>query len=149
MDLVGILSLACGNEDSRLGGKCCSAKHGHSNCTVALQVRRHEPCSALDGGDGGGTESLDRVCTGAVPMLRPGGFLALETAGGSQAHQVVDFLAALDTTLSGGDSAGLDLAGDRQPSQCADSRTPAAAFTRIQVVPDMFGVDRFVTARRT
>ena len=116
-----------------------------------LQVRRHEPCSALDGGDGHGTVSLDHLCAGAVSMLRSGGFLALETAGGSQAHAVAAFLTALKCPLAAAVavSAGLSMAGTKHHWRTAENRTPAAAFRRIEVVKDMFGVDRFVTAWRT
>ena len=115
------------------------------------QVRRHEPCSALDGGDDPGTVSLDHICSGAAAMLRPGGFLAVETAGGSQAHAVADFLAAQDSPPVEGASASAchGVPGDRGHLRRADSRTPAAAFRRIEVVTDVFGVDRFVTAWRT
>ena len=54
--------------------------------SCVMQVRAHEPLLALDGGGGPGTDALDAVCRGAAALLRPGGFLALETAGGEQAH---------------------------------------------------------------
>jgi methylase of polypeptide subunit release factors len=44
-------------------------------------VTRHEPWSALDGGEGTGSAMLLDICRAAVGMLRPGGFLALETGG--------------------------------------------------------------------
>ena len=115
------------------------------------QVRGHEPCSALDGGDEHGTVSLDHICAGAVSMLRPGGFLALETAGGSQAHAVAGLLAALKSPPVEGTSAsaGLSLVSNREHLRRVDDRTPSAAFERIEVVRDMFGVGRFVTAWRT
>ena len=118
---------------------------------VVPQVRRHEPGSALDGGDDHGTVSLDHICAGAVSMLRSGGFVALETAGGSQAHAVADFLAALDSPPVDGTSAAAchGLAGNGDHLRSADRRTPEAAFQRIKVVTDMFGIDRFVTAWRT
>ncbi len=42
------------------------------------EVGRHEPHSALDGGEGPGLDSLRAVCREAEEMLAPGGFLALE-----------------------------------------------------------------------
>ena len=44
-------------------------------------MTRHEPWSALDGGEGTGSAMLLDICRAAVGMLRPGGFLALETGG--------------------------------------------------------------------
>jgi len=115
------------------------------------QVRRHEPCSALDGGDDIGTVALDHICAGAVYMLRPGGFLALETAGGSQAHAIAEALATCNTSPveAAPASAALRLASNREHLRTADDRMPVAAFERIEVVKDVFGVDRFVTAWRT
>ena len=113
-------------------------------------MQQHEPRSALDGGDGHGTESLDQVCIGAVRMLRPGGFLALETAGGTQASAVADSLAALrdapspKTLATAVDSQ----AGSLERLQAADGRTPGPVFTRVEVVKDTCGVQRFVTAWR-
>jgi methylase of polypeptide subunit release factors len=49
-----------------------------------MRTRRHEPRSALDGGEGLGIDCLLSVCMGAVRMLMAGGFLALETGGGEQ-----------------------------------------------------------------
>lgn len=57
-------------------------------------------------------------------MLMPEGFLALETNGGQQAHDVA---ASLRGAASGG----------------------KLAFADVEVVADIFGVDRFVTATRT
>ena len=114
-----------------------------------MQVRRHEPCSALDGGEGHGIESLDQVCAGAVRMLRPGGYLALETAGGSQAHAVAECLAALHDVASQDASATAvgGQAGSAEHLQAKDNSAPA--FTHVEVAKDMFGVERFVTAWRT
>ena len=114
-------------------------------------MRRHEPPFALDGGLGHGTESLERVCAGAVRMLQPGGFLALETAGGSQAHAVAERLAASRDVpsfeLSASAAVGQSELAERP--QAEDNRNPAPAFACVEVVKDTFGVERFVTARRT
>ena len=63
------------------------------------------------------------MCHGAANMLTPGGFLALETNGGQQAHDVAAMLR--EATVSS------------QP-----------VFANVAVVADIFGVDRFVTASR-
>lgn len=57
-------------------------------------------------------------------MLQPGGFLALESNGGQQAHDVAAMLR-----------------GTRSEAQ-------EPAFESVAVVKDIFGVDRFVTAYR-
>ena len=88
------------------------------------EVRQYEPWSALDGGQGAGCSALTAICYGAVDMLQPGGFLALETNGGPQAHDVA---AMLQNSATRG----------------------RVAFADVQVVADVFGVDRFVTATRT
>ena len=88
------------------------------------EVRQYEPWSALDGGQGSGCSALTAICHGAVDMLQPGGFLALETNGGPQAHAVAAMLR--DHVTVG-----------------------RPAFADVRVVADIFGVDRFVTAART
>mmetsp|Transcript_43785 Transcript_43785/g.139566 ORF Transcript_43785/g.139566 Transcript_43785/m.139566 type:complete len:90 (-) Transcript_43785:50-319(-) len=80
-----------------------------------------EPWSALDGGEGPGLDDLREVCRGAAEALAPGGFIGLETNGGAQAHQVAGLL---DGALGGGQ------------------------FREVQVVKDLTGIDRFVTASR-
>ena len=48
---------------------------------MQAEVGQYEPWLALDGGPGMGLNSLTPICQGAAHMLRPGGFLALETTG--------------------------------------------------------------------
>lgn len=48
---------------------------------MQAEVKLHEPSLALDGGSEEGLDCLVEVCDGAVSMLRPGGFMAVETAG--------------------------------------------------------------------
>lgn len=91
--------------------------------TLQAEVGRHEPWSALNGGAGPGCDSLTAICHGATDMLAPGGFLALETNGGQQAHDVAVMVRG--ATVSS------------QP-----------VFADVAVVADIFGVDRFVTANR-
>jgi methylase of polypeptide subunit release factors len=45
------------------------------------EVAEHEPWQALDGGQGTGSAMLLKISRAAVAMLRPGGFIAFETAG--------------------------------------------------------------------
>ena len=47
------------------------------------EVRLHEPWLALDGGSNQALDSFTSICSGAVAHLVPGGFLLLETNGGS------------------------------------------------------------------
>ncbi len=90
------------------------------------EVGAHEPHSALDGGEGPGLDSLKVICSQAVWMLCPGGFLALETAGEEQSGLVKDMLSRMVSPEGG-----------------------SGAFCRIAVVDDCFGVPRFVTAKRS
>eukprot|EP00884_Botryococcus_braunii_P006123 jgi/Botrbrau1/15511/Bobra.0225s0003.2 len=94
---------------------------------LQAEVRQHEPHLALDGGPLSGMDSLKVICEGALHMLRPGGFLALETAGNPQSHLVVRVLEQLRET------------GD----------TGQPAFEDIQIITDYCRVDRFVTCFRT
>jgi release factor glutamine methyltransferase len=87
--------------------------------TLQAEVKNHEPSLALDGGDDLGVDSLLPICSGASDMLRPGGFLTLETNGGDQARWVADALQAPGT------------------------------FERVTIRQDLRGVDRFVTCIRT
>ena len=52
---------------------------------MQAEVKLHEPSLALDGGSEDGLDCLVKVCDGAVSMLRPGGFMAVETAGAQAA----------------------------------------------------------------
>jgi release factor glutamine methyltransferase len=85
----------------------------------------------LDGGAGLGIDALVPICTGAVALLQPGGFLALETGGGEQAHYIADVLQRL-----------------RDVQQGDGSGEGRQAFGEVRVRRDLFGVDRFVTATR-
>lgn len=85
---------------------------------LQAEVGQHEPWSALDGGDGGGLDSLQVICAGAAEMLVPGGFIALETAGNAQAEGVAELL-----RQQGG----------------------GGVFEEVEVVQDCYGVPRFVT----
>eukprot|EP00850_Spirogloea_muscicola_P012230 SM000078S22089 [mRNA] locus=s78:314654:316063:- [translate_table: standard] len=84
---------------------------------LQAEVGRHEPRLALDGGVGDGCAALQCVCEGAAAVLRPRGFLALETNGGAQIAIVAGLLRSLQ-------------------------------FEDVQVVTDMYGTERFVTARK-
>jgi release factor glutamine methyltransferase len=57
------------------------------------EVRDHEPRLAFDGGQGG-VEVVQRIVNAASIRLRPGGAVALETAGGAQTLEVADLLRA-------------------------------------------------------
>lgn len=86
--------------------------------TLQAEVAMHEPLTALDGGDDLAIDSLMPICKGASEMLQSGGFLALETAGGEQAHYMSHVLKSLTT------------------------------FDDIVIRKDLRGIDRFVTASR-
>jgi release factor glutamine methyltransferase len=64
----------------------------NANGGLQAEVARHEPWTALDGGEGDGIDSLLEVIEGAAELLAPGGFLALETAGGEQARLLAGLL---------------------------------------------------------
>jgi release factor glutamine methyltransferase len=57
------------------------------------EVRDHEPRLAFDGGEGG-MVVIPRIVDSAPARLRPGGAVALETAGGAQALEAADLLRA-------------------------------------------------------
>lgn len=121
--------------------------------SIALPSNRHEPELALCGGEGLGIDSLLPICTGAARMLRPGGFLALETAGGEQAHYIADLLRRLRRSapavwggpggVSGADSSGADSGGEGDAAAADPDRL---AFADVRVRRDLRGIDRFVTA---
>ncbi|GBF88263.1 release factor glutamine methyltransferase [Raphidocelis subcapitata] len=104
----------------RLGGVLTNPPYIPRAEMGALQqeVGAHEPHGALDGGPGPGLDSLEVICDGAGDMLVDGGYIAIETAGGEQAHRVRQLL----------DASGV--------------------FERAAVVDDCFGVGRFVEAFR-
>lgn len=86
--------------------------------TLQPEVARHEPHLALDGGPGDGSAGIVALIRDAGRALRPGGFVALETDGGAQAHAVAR---ALEAT---------------------------GAFERVAVTDDCYARLRFVSAWR-
>ena len=48
---------------------------------IQAEVQCHEPHAALDGGGQDGLPAVDSVCRTALRLLKPGGFLAVETGG--------------------------------------------------------------------
>ena len=60
--------------------------------TLQAEVKDHEPTLALDGDRALAVDCLVPICRGAAEMLVEGGFLALETNGGEQAHWIVELL---------------------------------------------------------
>jgi release factor glutamine methyltransferase len=59
--------------------------------TLPREVREHDPRLAIDGGIDG-LEIIRRLIAEAPRVLRPGGALAMETAGGAQARAVCALL---------------------------------------------------------
>lgn len=84
------------------------------------------------------------ICTGAVSWLQPGGFLALETGGGEQAHYVAGLLRRLRDVAAGQEEAVGSMGGDGSE---AGAEGPLA-FGDVRVRADFFGVERFITATR-
>lgn len=114
---------------------------------------RHEPHLALHGGEGLGIDCLLPICTGAARMLQPGGFLALETAGGEQAHYIADMLRHMRTSVCGAAQPGAaggasDSGSGSEGEGCSLAADEAPAFCDVRVRRDLRGVDRFVTASR-
>ena len=99
---------------------------------------------ALCGGEGLGVDCLLPICTGAARLLQPGGFLALETAGGEQAHYIADVLRHLRRgACAWGDASAGSLGGSGSDGETGGERL---AFGDVRVRRDLRGVDRFVTA---
>ena len=96
--------------------------------TLQAEVSVHEPSGALDGGQGLGIDALMPICRGAARLLQPGGFLALETAGGEQAQYVAHVLEHLVATHN-------------------DRSHPA--FGNVSIRRDLRGVARFVLATKS
>jgi len=106
--------------------------------------RRHEPHLALCGGEGLGVDCLLPICTGAARLLQPGGFLALETAGGEQAHYIADVLRHLRRgACAWGDRTGGSASARGSSDEEEGER---GAFGDVRGERDLRGVDRFVTA---
>ncbi|PNH07052.1 Release factor glutamine methyltransferase [Tetrabaena socialis] len=154
----------------RLGGLLSNPPYIPRAQMAGLQaeVGGHEPCGALDGGEGAGLDSLAVLAGGAAGMLVAGGLVAFETAGGEQAEQVAELLRA--ARLPGADAgsgageecgAGVGAAATAEADGAAGTRagrgmgvgqdtgTGAAAFEGVEVVEDCYGVRRFVRAYRT
>ncbi|GAB4817952.1 hypothetical protein N2152v2_004998 [Parachlorella kessleri] len=147
----------------RLGGIVSNPPYVTAQQMPGLQaeVGRHEPHLALDGGAGLGIDALVPICTGAVTWLQPGGFLALETGGGEQAHYVADLLRHLrdyqqqQQQWQGSSGEGSDTGLGNENIGVSTSRSSSTggedelAFTDVRVRTDFFGVERFVTATRS
>lgn len=102
---------------------------------LQAEVGLHEPQLALSGGDGLGVDALIPICLGAVRFLQPGGFLALETAGGEQA----EYIAHLLSHLTERHARGVEYDGN-------DDDEESLAFSEVMIKRDLRGVDRFVVA---
>ncbi|PRW58532.1 hemK methyltransferase family member 1 [Chlorella sorokiniana] len=112
---------------------------------LQAEVGRHEPHLALCGGEGLGVDCLLPICTGAARLLQPGGFLALETAGGEQAHYIADVLRHLRRgACAWGDRPASSASGNGSSSE--EEEGERCAFVDVRVRRDLRGVDRFVTA---
>lgn len=116
---------------TRLAGIVSNPPYIPSNDLPGLQaeVSLHEPWLALDGGEGLAIDCLVAVCRGAVEMLCPGGFLAVETGGDEQS----EYLAQLLNHFLVPDD---------------DSGSEVHAFKDVKIREDLRGVKRFVTAIR-
>ena len=71
--------------------------HGDAS-TLQLEVGRHEPMLALDGGGADGADAIRALTKEAVDALRSGGLYALETNAGEQAHELADMMRSDDNT---------------------------------------------------
>lgn len=118
-------------------------------------THRHEPHLALHGGEGLGIDCLLPICTGAARRLQPGGFLALETAGGEQARYIAELLSHMRCSALNGAAAGLagvgvctGSSGSWPGGGAGPSPGEQLAFEDVRVRKDLRGVDRFVTASR-
>lgn len=107
---------------------------------------RHEPHLALCGGEGLGVDCLLPICTGAARLLQPGGFLALETAGGEQAHYIADVLRHLRRGACAWGEPSVGSASASGSSSEEEQEGERCAFVDVRVRRDLRGVDRFVTA---
>lgn len=115
------------------------------------EVVRHEPNLALDGGDGAGTRCVDAVVAGAATRLKPGGFLLLETNGGTQAEAIARSLREWCVGANAEGSSGVSGGVSRAPNATDGSSMDAEkekVFEDVAVLRDFCGVGRFVSARR-
>ena len=119
------------------------------------EVVRHEPKLALDGGDGAGTKCVDDVVAGAATRLKPGGFLLLETNGGTQAEQIARSLreCRVCTNADGSVEVSVGVAGGVSATRATNGSSTAEkenenVFEDVAILRDFCGVGRFVSARR-
>lgn len=92
------VSVVVGDLVAALGGACAdlvvaNLPYVATSTLAALppEVRRHEPRDAVDGGPDGLAEIRRLVAAAPSPMVR-GGWLVVETAGGTQAPEVVSLM---------------------------------------------------------
>jgi release factor glutamine methyltransferase len=116
---------------------------------LQAEVGQYEPELALDGGEGLGIDALAPICRGAVEMLQPGGFLALETAGGEQAEYVAQLLQHLRCGVVANGAVVLSSSGGSSGGEEGESGEEHLAFENVKIRNDLRGVDRFVTATRS
>lgn len=84
-----------------------------------MEVGKHEPRLALDGGVDG-LDYLLHLCNGTASMLKPGGFFAFETNGEKQCKFLKNYL----------------------------ENDSACSFCNVSIVSDFAGIQRFVTGFR-
>ena len=95
----------------------------------------------MEGGTGPGLDALTPICEGAAALLLPGGFLALETNGGAQAHKVANLLRRMR-------KADAYLSSISPETRVKGQNDDVTIFENIQIRKDYCGVERFVTASR-
>lgn len=80
-------------------------------------------------------------------MLQPGGFLALETAGGEQAYYIADLLRRMRRGGLADAGWGAQALAHGASVESADAEgEEQLAFADVRVRRDLRGIDRFVTA---
>ncbi|XP_062011924.1 uncharacterized protein LOC133728538 [Rosa rugosa] len=104
--------------EGKLAGFVSNPPYIPSDNILGLQaeVGRHEPRVALDGGVDG-MDDLLHLCKGAASMLKPGGFLALETNGEKQCKYLVEYM----------------------------ENEARGSFCNLSIIPDFAGIHRFLT----
>lgn len=114
--------LAAGVKPKSLAGVVSNPPYISSDVLPSLQmeVGRHEPRLALDGGQGMAMDCLTPICQGAAELLQSGGFIALETSGKEQAEFVAEMLEGMQE-----------------------------GFEEVRVREDLRSVQRFVTATKS